>query len=87
MNRTVNNVNSFNSLNNTESIKVNNSKKEQPKLLEKTMDIIKEKMKALMKEGDYLGWYRSESKLEKPDIAAVYNKHHEETNSFARIIG
>lgn len=66
-------------INNTESIKVNNR--------EEAMDIIKEKMKTWMKEGDYLGWYKSESKLEKPDIAAVYNKHHEETNSFARIIG
>lgn len=80
-------------INNTESINVNNSKKEQLKLLEENMqlklpvDIIKEKMKEWMQEGYYLGWYKSESNLEKPNIAAVYNKFHEETRYFARIIG
>jgi len=74
-------------INNTESIKVNNSKKEQLKLLEEAVDIIKEKMKEWMQEGYYLGWYKSESNLEKPNIAAVYNKSHEETRYFARIIG
>jgi hypothetical protein len=66
-------------INNVESIKVNNR--------EEAIDIIKEKMKAWMQEGDYLGWYKSESNFNEPDIAAVYNKFHEETNSFARIIG
>lgn len=47
-------------INNTESINVNNSKKEQLKLLEENMqlklpvDIIKEKMKSWMQEGYYL---------------------------------
>lgn len=66
-------------INNAESIKVNNR--------EEAIGIIKEKMKVWMQEGDYLGWYKSESNLEKPDIAAVYNKFHEETDPFARIIG
>lgn len=66
-------------INNTESIKVNNR--------EEAVDVIKEKMKAWMQERDYLGWYKSESKLDQPNIAAVYNKHHEETRYFARIIG
>ncbi len=65
-------------VNNTESIKVKNR--------EEAIDIIKEKMNEWMQKGDYLGWYKSESNLEKPNIAAVYNKFHEETNSFARII-
>lgn len=66
-------------INNTEGIKVENR--------EEAIDIIKEKMKKFMREGDYLGWYKSESKLNEPDIAAVYNKFHEETRYFARIIG
>ena len=74
-------------INNAESIKVKNSKKEQLKLREEAIDIIKEKMKAWMQEGDYLGWYKSESNLYEPNIAAVYNKFHEETRYFARIIG
>lgn len=51
------------------------------------VDIIKEKMKVWMQEGDYLWWYKSESNIEKPNIVVVYNKLHEETDSFARIIG
>lgn len=66
-------------INNTEGIKVNNR--------EDAISVIKEKMKAWMQEGDYIGWYKSQSNLEQPDIAAVYNKRHEETNYFARIIG
>lgn len=66
-------------INNTESIKVNNR--------EDAVSVIKEKMKEWMQEGDYIGWYKSDSNLEKPNIAAVYNKFHEETDSFARIIG
>lgn len=65
-------------VNNTESIKVKNR--------EEAIDIIKEKMNEWMQKEDYLGWYKSESNLEKPNIAAVYNKFHEETDSFARII-
>lgn len=66
-------------INNTESIRIDN--------MEEAVDIIKEKMKVWMQEGYYLGWYKSESNLEKPNIAAVYDKHHEETRYFARIIG
>lgn len=66
-------------INNTESIKANNR--------EEVVDIIKEKMKECMQEGDYIGWYKSDSNLEKSNIAAVYNKRHEETKFFARIIG
>lgn len=66
-------------INNTESIKVNDR--------EEAVAVIREKMKVWMQEGDYLGWYSSESNLSKPNIAAVYNKFHEETDSFARIIG
>lgn len=66
-------------INNTESIKVENR--------EEAIDIIKEKMKVWMQEGDYLGWYKSDSNLDKPNIAAVYNNFHEETRYFARIVG
>lgn len=65
-------------INNVEGIKVKDR--------EEAVATITEKMKALMQEGDYLGWYSSESNLSKPNIAAVYNKFHEETDSFARII-
>lgn len=65
-------------INNIESIRVKNR--------EEAISIIKEKMKSWMQEGDYLGWYKSESSLDEPDIAAVYTKFHEETDSFARII-
>ena len=65
-------------INNVESIKVNDR--------EEAVNIIKEKMKAWMQEGDYLGWYKSESNLDMPNIAAVYNKYHEETDNFARVI-
>lgn len=65
-------------INNVESIKVNNR--------EDAINIIKEKMIVWMQEGDYLGWYKSESNLDKPNIAAIYNKYHEETDNFARII-
>lgn len=66
-------------LNNTESIKVKDR--------DEAVKVIEEKMRPLMKEGDYLRWYKSESKFDKPNIAAIYNKRHEETNLFARIIG
>ncbi len=66
-------------INNVESIKVKNR--------EEAMAIIKEKMQSWMKDGDYLGWYKSESNFDDADIAAVYNRYHEETNLFARIIG
>lgn len=66
-------------INNIESIKVKDS--------DDAIEIIKEKMKSWMQEGDYLGWYKSESNIDKPNIVAVYNKFHEETDSFARIIG
>jgi hypothetical protein len=74
-------------INNTENIKVNNSKKEQLKLLEEAVDIIEEKMKAYMQKGDYLRWYKSDPNLERSNIAAVYNRLHEETKFFARIVG
>lgn len=66
-------------INNAESVKVNNR--------EEAIGVIKEKMKAFMKEGDYLGWYKSDQRLDEPDIATIYNKRHEETNLFARIKG
>lgn len=65
-------------INNTESIKVKDR--------DDAVMVIKEKMKPWMQEGDYLGWYKSEPNLDKPNIAAVYNRFHEETDSFARII-
>jgi hypothetical protein len=48
--------------------------------------VIKEKLTPFMKEGDFIGWYKSESKFDMSNIAAVYNKRHEETKYFARIV-
>jgi hypothetical protein len=49
--------------------------------------VIKEKLTPFMKEGDFIGWYKSESNFDMPNIAAIYNRHHEETKYFARIVG
>lgn len=49
--------------------------------------IIKNKMKAYMQKGDYLGWYNYMTREgEKPDVAHVYNEVGEETDDFAAII-
>lgn len=65
-------------INNVESIKVENR--------EDAVKIIRRKLKNWMQEGDYIGWYKSESRFILPDIAAIYNDIHEETDNFARII-
>lgn len=68
-------------------VNINNVEKIEVKDRDDAIKVIREKMKAWIQEGDYLGWYKSESNLDKPNIAAVYNRFHEETDSFARIIG
>lgn len=66
-------------INNTEAVPVKDR--------EEAERVIKEKLTPLMKEGDFIGWYKSDQRFDKPDIAAVYNKYHEETRHFARIVG
>ena len=66
-------------INNTEGIRVKDR--------EEAVRVIEEKMKVYMSEGDFLGWYKSESNMDKPNIAAVYDKYHREKSAFARIIG
>jgi hypothetical protein len=65
-------------INNTEAIPVKDRKEAER--------VIKEKLALFMKEGDFIGWYKSEQKFDMPNIAAVYNRHHEETKYFARIV-
>jgi len=68
-------------------VNINNMESVQVKDREEAARVAKEKLVSLMKEGDYIGWYRSESKFDLPNIAAIYNKFHEETKLFARIVG
>lgn len=67
-------------------VNINNTESIQVKDREEATRVIEEKLLPFMLEGYSLEWYKSESKLDKPDIAAVYNRRHEETKFFARIV-
>lgn len=69
-------------------VNINNKEGFGVKDREEAVRVIEEKMIIFIKEeGDHVEWYKSDQRFDKPDIAAVYNRHHEETRYFARIIG
>lgn len=68
-------------------VNINNAEAIPVKDREEAEKVAKEKLTQFMKEGDFIGWYKSEQKFDMPNIAAVYNKYHEETKFFARIVG
>lgn len=69
-------------------VNINNEEGFGVKDREEAVRVIEEKtLKFIKEEGDHLKWYKSDQRLDEPDIAAVYNKRHEETRYFVRIIG
>jgi hypothetical protein len=67
-------------------VNVNNTETFPVKYREEAEKVAKEKLTPFMKEGDFIGWYKSDQRFDMPDIAAIYNKRHDETKYFARII-
>lgn len=67
-------------------ININNAESFPVKDREEAAIAIKEKLTPFMKEGDFIKWYRSESNFDIPNIAAIFNKYHEETKFFGRIV-